>query len=424
MPHNPITSRSEPGRLDFGFVVPKNAVGVLYQGQKFVRLLAPGEGITGSERTSRAGPVIYIVDRLPHSLQWRLDLPLADPADRLSATVHLRYRVEDAQRVVDEHVSDTEAEIRRVLEPVLRKTSRLFKLVDHAEVQQALEDAIAGTDVQHLTGLALLDPAQVEVNLSDADLREVENRRRVGRKLQRAQQAQITATLPSQEPQFGFTVTVNMRFAVQNPKEVTPEDLPEMVEMLWPQLVRKLRRASHNYTVEKLAEADEALQEALDELIDKGVQGFGLTVLDADVSTDLEPSARQRFIELADIDHQSEKKRRQAQGMAANTDYYLNLVRGGSMHIAAAAAANGDLDLEALYARLDGKERERMQLQLSLLDKLRSDDAKDERHDADVSIRILDNLASEFTGQAPPANPALVDRQRRGGSSVADEEDL
>jgi len=398
MGHNPIIRQQKVGRLE-SFVVPHNTIGVLYQGERFVRQLRPGEGPSLAERTSLVGDLlVYVIDNAPHPLTWRVGLPTLGDKDIFSVTINLRYQVGDPGRMVNERVIDTETLVMRSLEPALRRASRRFKLNQHVQADAALEEVIAQVDLPQLCGLKLVDSPGVVINLSEDDHKRIKALDGLERAMRSPRIAERPFAIPTSEQAYSFQVAVNLSYRVQKPEELPSDSLEEVEQYLWPRLQATLRRKSRMYSVTQIAQAEIAMQETLDDLVDGGgVQGVGLQLLSAEVSADLDEMARKHYVELAQVEHAAALEKAKIAGLCDSNAFYTQLIQQGSWAVLAVAVSKGEISSEELYQRMSQQERERLQMQIDLLKSLRTDDAKDEAQDQAVSRILLQTVARDVT---------------------------
>jgi hypothetical protein len=420
MGHNPVVRQQKVGRLE-SFVIPHNTIGVLYQGERFVRQLRPGEGPSLAERTSLGDLLVYIIDNVPHTLMWRIGLPTLGGKDTFSVTISLRYQVDDPKRMVNERVIDTETLVIRSLEPVLRRESRRFKLNQFAQADAALEDVIARFDLAQSCGLKLVDSPDVVINLSEDEHRRIKVLDNLERAMRVARIAEDTLPVPTSERAYSFQVTVSLNYRVRKPEELPSDSLEEVEEYLWPKLRAALRRKSRMYSVTQIAQAEITMQETLDDLVDgEGIQGVGLQLLSAEVSADLDEMTREHYVELAQVEHATAVERAKLEGLRDSNAFYTQLIHQGSWAILGVAVSKGEISSEELYKLMSQQERERLQMQMELLRSLRAGDAKDELQDQAVSTTLLQTVVRDVTKglqlgpalDAPDSQAQLTDGQK------------
>jgi len=408
MTHNPIKSQQTVG-LFSDLQVHINEVGVLYKNQRFDRLIRPGEGPGWGTLLSFGSFTVYVVDTAPHLLTWQVSLPAQASRDHFSLTINLNYRVADPRRMVEDQVKDTEARIVRVLEPMLSKVSRAFKLNQYVEIDAAVEDAIQQADLPALCGLDLVDPPDVRINLTDETLQRVQKLDELDRAMRVVRTAEHTIDVPSHDPADKFQVAVHLSYRVTKPDELPSDSLEESERQLWPRLRSILRREGRNYRLTDIVQADVAMQDTLDRLLDEGgIEGFGLKVESVEVSTDLDDAARQRYVELADEEHKARLEDLKRAGLKAGADFYIGLIRQGNWPVLAVAVSKGEITIEELWQRLTLQEQEMLSRQFELLKTLRATDMRDEKQDYEISKRLMESVAGRVLS---PQTPALASSQ-------------
>jgi hypothetical protein len=406
MGHNPILKSRKIGRLE-SFSVPRNTVGMLYQGQRYVRTLKAGNRLTLNERIGLGNLVVYLITTTPHDLTWRVTLPTSNDSDTFSTTIYLRYRIGDPKKMVQEQVKDTETLIMRTFEPELRKITRYYPLNKHKKVDEELESYISQTHLFSLCGLELAGKPSVIINLSQEDIRKIEKLDKLRRAMQVAQMAKHSFSVPTSDRAYNLQVMVDVRYKVHNPEELPSTVLEESVEYLWPTIRSKLRRRSRRYSLMEIAQAEQAMQEELDDLVaDRGIPGIGLQLLSAESCVELDEMAREQYVELAQTDHAAQLKAAQIKGLKDIKQFYDELIQRGSWAALAVAVSQDEISADELYQRLNNKEREQLEMQVNLLQNLRADDARDELHDQHISTKILENVVRSAT-RGPQQGDAL-----------------
>ena len=406
MAHNPIKSQQTAGFFT-GLQVHINEVGVLYKNQRFERLIRPGDSLRWGDLLRFSSYTVYIVDIAPHPLAWRASLPAQGSRDHFSLTINLNYRVADPRRMVEDQVKDTEAKIVRVLEPLLSKVSRSFKLNQYVELDAAVEDAIQKADLPALSGLDLVDPADVRIDLSEETLQRIKILDELDRAMRVVRTAEHTIDVPSRAPADKFQVAVYFSYRVSKPDELPSDSLEEAERQLWPRLRSILRRAGRRHRLIDIVQADAAMQDALDRLLDEdGIEGFGLKVESVEISTDLGDAARQRYVELANEEHKVKLEDLKRVGLKAGADFYTDLVRQGNWAVLALAVFKGEITTEELSERLTQQQQEIFNRQFGLLKTLREVDMRDEKQDYELSKIVLGKVADTVLGPQMPALPS------------------
>ena len=403
MAHNPIVNQLTLSRTDWRFVVEQGMVGVLFQGQRFLRLLQPGDGLTMNERTSRGGLQVYLMDIQPHDLVWRVELPTKDHGDAFSVTLRLRYQVADPRQIIEERITDTEACVARVCEPLLRRCARDYRLTQFRTAEEALCATVAEADLAGC-GLQMLAAPDLTIHLSDQARRRIEEIERNDRRWRTVKTIEHVEEVPSSDPAASFKVSVAVSFRVHKQEDLPSDSIEDAERQLWPRIKRVLRRESRKYHLTQIAEADTAMQDAVDDLLDgEGVSDFGLRVHALQVSTDLDDKARQRYVELATIQHTAVLDKARLEGLKDSTGFYTDLIQKGSWAVLAVAASKGEIPINELYQRLSEKERSQFAMQFEFLKTLRADNAKDERQDYDIAKILMNTVAGQVLGAGNPA---------------------
>lgn len=402
MAHNSILKQVRLG-LTENYTVPKQAVGVLYKKQRFLREIVAGEAATAGERMG--GADLFVVEVAPQALAWRVDLPAASPNDFFSYTVDLRYAVVEPHRIVEDNITDTEGLITGMLEPLMRREARRYQLNQASQLEPILEDILGKTPVAGI----VLETVDLELHLSQ------QARRRI-QELNLPQIAAHDDEIPSGEPAYRFQVKVNVQYQVTDPKNL-PADIPgDAEQQLWPRIQRALRGAARQHKVDQIAQAEAAMQDALDRLLEgSGVRGFGLEVLAADVTADLDVTARDRAVELANIEHSAAMERLKLVGLKEKMQFYDELMQRGSWAVLRVAVAKGEISERELFDRMNAAQREQYDRFSGLFTMLRSSDIRNEEAEYRVTSRVLETMADQVLGTqgpsltAPPSAPQLAE---------------
>lgn len=409
MAHNPILKEIRPGRLarpEIGL----NQLGVLFVNNRPQRILEPGDSLGIDERLW-GKMLLYIVDCAPHDASWRVNLPAADESDSFSTTINLRYRVQDAQRMVEDQVKDTERLIGRTLEPDLRKITRPFRLSQYRRVESELENAL-NEDVFAKLGLDLLE-VDVVLNLSDEDLRRVRQLEQLARAMRVAQQVEHTAELPSQEATYHFPARIIVSYRVLNDKLLPTATLEEAEAWLWRQVRAKLRRESRAFKVNQVAQAEWKLHEVL---ADSVFSDHGLEIESADVEIELDERALKHARELEAIRMQVEYEEAKAkldkvqQDRDQNKskraiDFYAPYIEEGQWKLLAMNLANNKMDAREILDYLGEQELADRKLKSDLLTMFVEKDALG-MEDLETAAKLLmAALANQGSSQVRLAAP-------------------
>lgn len=420
MAHKPTLEPQAIGRTAH-FIVEYNTVGLLYQGQRYIRQLQAGEGPSLGERLTPGGMLVYVIDIAPHSLAWRVTLPAKGDKDLFSLTVNLKYRVANPERMVNEKVTDTEVLISRVLEPMLRKETRQYAFNKHTQLDGALEDAIRLADLPALCGLQLIDPPDIVINLTDDDHRRLKALDDLERAMRVTQSAGHTDELPSSDPAYNFSVTVNLGFKVSKPDDMPSDSLAECEKQLWPRIKRSLQKESRRFGIQEIDKATEAMQGALDDL--EGYENYGLKVTSADLTVDLEKAARTRYVQLAEEKHNTEMQKAKLDGLKVSQQFYTDLIQQGDYAVLAVAVGKNEISVDELYQRMSKQERDRLNMQIDLLKVLRADNAKDEAQDYEAAKVLMNAVVGRATESPKKALPPQEAPAQLTDGSTPEEKD-
>lgn len=415
MSHNPVVQQLVLGRFE-RFTVEKGTVAVLFKNHRFERLAEPGERIGNTQAD--------IVDTSPHALVWRAELPSNHHDDFFSCTFTLRYVVNDPLRMVTDSVTDTEALVMHVLEQRLRTRTREYALNRHAELERILTDQLDELNLPHICGLEFLEQPAVVFNFSEQARARIKELDRIEQTARLPQTAVHSDNVPSKEAAYRFQVRVNVRYQVTNLADM-PYDTPiEAEQQLWPRLQRALRRAGRQYAVVDIAKAEVAMQDALDNLLDgEKVQAFGVELLTVDVAADLDETARQRYVELANIEHVAAMKKAELAGVKENSSFFTELISQNSWAVLAVAVSKGEVSLDDLYQRMSEAEKQQLEAQVDLLKTLRQDNMRDEVLDYEIGKAALRVYASNVMGTKAPGLTALEAAEHPDDASDAETED-
>lgn len=409
MAHSSILKQVRLGLTD-NYVVPKQAVGVLYKKQRFVREIAAGEAATIGERMG--GADLIVVEIAPQALAWRIELPSASPNDFFNYTVSLRYTVVDPTLIVENDIKDTEVLITGTLETLMRREARRYQLNQASQLEPILEDTLVRTPI-----------AGIKLEAVDFELHMSQQARRRIQELNLPQIAIHDDEIPSGEPAYRFQVKVNVQYQITDPRSL-PADTPgEAEQQLWPRIQRTLRGAARQHKVDQIAQAEVAMQDALDRLLEgSGVRGFGLEVLAADVTADLDVTARDRAIELANIEHSAAMERLKLAGLKEKMQFYDELMQRGSWAVLRVAVAKGEISERELFDRMNAAQREQYERFSGLFTMLRSGDIRNEEAEYRVTSRVLETMADQVLGPqgpglpAPPSAPELPPAMESGSN--------
>lgn len=266
MTHNPIVEQKPisrnplAGRVD----IPLGMIGLLYGGGRFVRRLQPGDNLSFSER-QLSGAALYVVD----VRQRTIDLSFT-PLDRstkhsIPLRVSVEYRVDQAERMVEQRVADTEELIRGLLKPIIAREARQLLIHEHDQLAQRVQDLIEPASFAGL-GLQLIK-GDVEVRTEDPEfqrqLRDMDN-------LLRTRALKLPLQLPDRTGKHRFPVTlfIDVRAKSADLALSTEESEEERIRRI---LEQPLRRESRQLLLHQYDELLLRLEDAVSPALFDGV---------------------------------------------------------------------------------------------------------------------------------------------------------
>ena len=377
MAHNPILEKRTLGRSLFGgrLDLPVGAVGVLYDGGRYLRTLEPREKLTMGERSRPL--LLYVVDVQPHRAVWNVRLPTADDQDQFPVSVVFEYEVADTQQMIQGRIQDTEVLLSRTLERPLRETASTFGLHKHRAAASALEEKVFTELGYRDLGLKLIS-ADVTMNLDGAARERIRQLEDLERAVKVPQLSEHTAHLPSKEPAYGFDTRVAVTYRVVSSARLPTRTLGEAEEWLWRQVQRALRRESRHFTVDQETEAEEAMQAAIE--IER-FSDHGLEVVSALVEIDLDERASERALTLGDIRRREEfarakadledwQKKRELDHQRDAISFYQPLIEQGQWSLLAMILSQDASSAEQILGYLDAQRRETLTNQMEFFTKI------------------------------------------------------
>jgi hypothetical protein len=167
--------------------------------------------------------------------------------------------------------------------------------------------------------------------------------------------------------------------------------------MLWKNVRSGMRRNGRGYQANQLAEAEAAMQDALDE---DEFAGYGLAVLSAQIDLDWDGRSREHAIKLEQIRLESQKEaalaeveniraRRNLENQKSAVDFYKPLISEGNWQLLALALSQNQMDARSIMEYLDTKQREQLGLQFKILETLLEKDALPETFAEGVATNLL-----------------------------------
>ena len=405
MAHNPIYGRYKIGTTD-SFVIHENYVGLLYRNHRFTRKLLPGEAPTLSEKVAgklRGQEIaVYVVDLRPTTYDWRVNLPALDDGDVFSTSIRLIYRVTNPERMVEDGVADTEALIRGYLETELRRISRAIPLHKHIQADTDFTDFInRQADLPGRCGLSPVAPADVQIYLSPEQKKRVQELNDIERGLRVQQVFEFRDEVDSQDTTDRFKVYVHLTYRVSrtHQDDLPSSNLNEVVGNLRPRILATLKRVSRRFAITDLLQADDGLQEKLDDaLVERTFDQFGLEVLSIMVSCDLNEESRKRYLEIVAQKHSAEMERLKLEGVQQSAEVVSGLIRQGNYAVLAMAVARNEISAEDLYNRLNEQQAQQFKFQMQVLEKFTSGNLLNEKPIYDGVGNIVQIISSSAAG--------------------------
>ena len=404
MAHNPILEQRKLGLWERPATQVNTQQVLVQQNGQVLRTLQ--EGVSFSERLG--GKLwLYTIDVAPHTFTWKVSLPSSHYEDFFPTTLTLRYKVSNPEKIITEAIDDTERLMMRTLESSLRKCSRGYALHQYLELEAKLAEKItsilpmaqSSVQFQETPIVELLETSIVEFDFSDAEWRQIKS-------MQVVQSAEHVVQLPTAELAYKFIATTTVKYKLHNAAQIPTNNLADVEQQLWPGIQRILRRTSSQYKVTDVTRAEAAIQDAIDaQLKESGIIDMGLEAVNVDVWINQDETAQMHAAELALTDHESQLESQKLEGVQSRMPFYEELINKGSWMALALAVAKGQISEEALYRQMNQEEKEQLNLKISLLKELRSEDAKNERQDHDASSELLDSVVRDVTRR--PTGPAL-----------------
>jgi hypothetical protein len=393
MSHNPIVKQMNLGWKRS--TVENGTVAVLYKNQVFVREASAGEKVSSAQ--------VHLVDVAPQTLVRRIELPANDQNDLFACTLTLRYAVADPKRMVEDRVTDTEALLVGVLVQKLRRETCKYRLNQYKKLEGILEELLADLDLSSLCGLRFTAAPDLVFDLSGPALARIKELDR----LELPQTASLAGEIPSKELAYNFQVTANVQYQVADQGKMPYDSPAEASQHLWPRLQSLLCPASRQFVVVQIAQAEAAMQDAVNALADKVVDYLGLKVLSVVINADLDGAGRQRYAELARIESQAEIDSAKLAGLQTSTAALQDFLRPGPLPALGAAWLRGEIGTTDLIRQVKEIADQNQALRLKILETLRGDDARNEEVDAELATDLLRVIISDLKTTPRTREPTL-----------------
>lgn len=334
---------------------------------------------------------------------------------RFPLRVKIDYQVEDIDRLIEQPIAETEGQMMRDIEALLRRKSREFQINQYEKLLASLDDAIT-SDIFYGLGLRWLRH-DVEIRTDDTQFQTSMNRlNEIDRWMRTPQHASHATALPSVNSYMPFDARVYITYRLVNPDQLSKENPADAEAELWPKVAAAIRAISCKYD---LGQEQAAAQEINTALGQRTFEDFGLLV--TGVSVEINPSAAvlEREHTVAEVVHDTRVedlkldadlgRKRKALG------FYGDLVKGGQLDLMGLMLVNNPDDVEGIVGRMDDKEKLHFEQSVLLLQAILE---KREGIYDDKVAEILDGLARSISRatQAPgPLLPAQEQKQLTQG---------
>jgi hypothetical protein len=401
MAHNPILGRYTIGLID-NLVIQENQKGLLYINHNQIRILEPGEAPTMAEKASAVFKgqeiAVYIIDLKPHPFDWRINLPSKLYGDYFNTSIGMTYKVVEPKQIVDDGIEDTEALLLRYLDAELRRISREFSLNKYVDAADAFSEFInQKADFRSLCKIEMVSRADVQIYLSDEQRNRIKEIEELERGLRIQQLYEFKDEVPSKDSPHRFEVYVQIIYRVSNRDDLTSNNLNEVVSNLKPRILSYLRKEGRKYEITQLAQADEGMQNTLDDSL-VTLSLFGLEVISISVSTDLNEEARKRYLEKIEITHKSNMETLVMKGVEESAEVINGLIKRGNWAVLAMAVSRNEITTEQLYHLLNEQQREHFTRQMEVLEKFSSGNKLNEDIFYKQSARVAEDVTDSIIG--------------------------
>ena len=361
--HSPIKEKKELSR--FARVkIELNEQGVLCGNGRIRRVLKPGDGLTLGDRL--VGELsLYMIDHAPHETIWYVKPISRDEPEVFPFAIKLRYRVLDAQRMVEDDIKDTEAIIVSALTPLLRKEARKYSLYQYEALENMIEDMLE-PEVLAKYGLELLY-RDVEIEFTEE---ERNNLKALVRAMNVPQQTLHTHILPTLNDDAKFHATVTVNYKVTDYNRLPTKTLAEAEKWLWSRVLVTLRRESRKYTIDHIANAEQSLQNAVESEI---YSDHGLEIVSIQVSLDIE--SPEKTAEMGAIQDQGAVDRMKATVALAQQDltqkkeeaavqFYTSMIEKGQWPLIAKNLVDNKMDAKEVLIFLNEQQRSKLDIEI------------------------------------------------------------
>lgn len=277
---------------------------------------------------------------------------------RFPLKVTIDYRVTNVELLIEQSVAETEAQMMRDLETLLRRKSREFQLNQYKQLLQELDKSIH-SNIFHDLGLAWLQH-DIEIRSDDQQfqegLRELDDR---DRWMRAPQLASHEIMLPSKEGHYYFEAQVSVTYRVIDPNQMSRRTPAETEVEIWSTIAPKIRAISCKHCP---GQEQAAAQEINHELGRQTFNGYGMQISNISVGIRPNPVFVEREGQIAGLKHENQIKnmtqKADIQRKSEAMDFFINKVRGGHLEMLGLKLASNPDDIESVIQKLDSKEQE------------------------------------------------------------------
>jgi hypothetical protein len=101
--------------------------------------------------------------------------------------------------------------------------------------------------------------------------------------------------------------------------------------------------------------------------------------------------------------------------------FYTDLIQQGDWAVLAVAVSKNEISVDELYKRLTEQEREKLKMQIDLLNVLRADNAKDEAQDYEAAKILMRAVVGKVTQKSQGALPTEEPKPQLPAGATAED---
>lgn len=390
MPHNPIIKRSPLGTSppDIG----ATQRGVLFDGRDYWDLPAR---MGMQERLKWRNHVLTVVECGWRA--WKMPSFSLTTADRqpVEWECEITYRVADAKKLVQKRVNDVEVELKRALLSSLAGVATRYRLSQHSETPAQLAQAVRDATIFPELGLEVDPGVRMTPRLSVGQLKFIGDARQLDQASRRPVSRSRKHELQTSQPHYRRAATVRLDVQIVDRGLFDSlDDLDQAVDAIWEgKVLGVLERVSSKYAYHQLADANDALAEAVETAVDaRRFDGYGLRVENVAVRLELDPKAAAAAKEDEDL-------RRKLETESKLDAHYRSLALKDRVGAVALALARGEMTMIQAMDYFDERQLQNLRLSMESFEKFQKLDVMaPDTTDAAVSI-ILGRSLSETTNR-------------------------